>query len=148
MLTPRSAVIENAMSGKEKRIFLIDDHPAVRQGLRPLLEQEDYVVCGEAGTIAETRERIGPSAPDLVLLDISLGEENGIDCIGELCSRGIAVLVYSMHEDNNTVQRAMAAGANGYVSKREPPDVLLAAIVTVLAGMKTVSPRLSPLEHA
>ncbi len=130
------------MAEKGKRIFMIDDHPAVRQGLKLLLAQENYVVCGEAGSSAETFDQIGSSQADLALLDISLGEENGIDCIGELRRLGIAVLVYSMHEDGDTVRRALSAGAHGYVSKREEPNVLLAAMADVLAGKRTVSPRL------
>ncbi len=113
---------------------MIDDHPAVRQGLKLLLEQQGYVVCGEAACCRETVERIAASQPDLAMLDISLGEENGLACIAELRKRGVPVLVYSMHEDADTIARSFAAGANGYVSKREQPDMLLAAVADVLAG--------------
>jgi len=130
-------------SDKAKRIFLIDDHPAVRQGLKQLLMQESHIVCGEAGSSAETRERIGPSGADLALLDISLGEESGLTFIPELRKRDIAVLVYSMHEDADTIDRAFAAEANGYVSKRELPEVLLAAVSEVLAGVRHLSPRVA-----
>lgn len=117
-----------------KRIFLIDDHPAVRQGLKLLLEQNECIVCGEAACCAETLEQIGASCADLALLDISLGEENGIECIAKLHGRGVPVLVYSMHEDDATIEKALSAGANGYISKREAPEVLLAAMADVLAG--------------
>jgi DNA-binding NarL/FixJ family response regulator len=130
-----------AKNEKLKRIFLIDDHPAVRQGLKLVLEQDGYVVCGEAASAAETLERIGPASADLVLLDISLGEENGLECIARLRHGNIAVLVYSMHEDAETIDKAFAAGADGYVSKREPPDVLLDGVADVLAGNRHVSPR-------
>ncbi len=126
---------------KAARIFLIDDHPAVRQGLQLLFEQEGHIVCGEADGTAETLERIKTSAADLALLDISLGEENGFACIAELRNRSIPVLVYSMHEDENTIDRAFDAGAAGYVSKREQPEVLLAAVADVFAGKCHVSPR-------
>lgn len=142
LITFRGDVMaKNDKQGKPKRIFLIDDHPAVRQGVKLLLAEEDHIVCGEAGGSAETLERIGPSHVDLALLDISLGEENGLECIAELRKRGIAVLVYSMHEDAVTIDKAFAAGANGYVSKREQPDVLLAAVSDVLAGNRHISPR-------
>lgn len=129
------------MAEKGNRIFMIDDHPAVRQGLKLLLEQENYVVCGEAAGSAETLARIDASCADLALLDISLGEENGLECISELRKRGIAVLIYSMHEDADTIDKAFAASANGYVSKREQPEVLLAAMADVLAGNRHISPR-------
>lgn len=131
----------NDRAGSVKRIFMIDDHPAVRQGLKLLLTQEDYLVCGEAGSSAEMLELIESSRADLALLDISLGEENGLECIAELRKRGIAVLAYSMHEDAATIDRAFAAGADGYVSKREQPDVLLAGVADVLAGNRHISPR-------
>jgi DNA-binding NarL/FixJ family response regulator len=133
--------MKNSRAGKTKRIFMIDDHPAVRQGLKLLLEQEGYLVCGEAAGCAETLEGIAASGADLALLDISLGEENGLECISELRRRRIAILVYSMHEDAATVDKAFAAGADGYVSKREPPDALLAAAADVLAGNRHISPR-------
>jgi len=133
----------NDGADKAKRILLIDDHLAVRQGLKLLLAQEDYVVCGEAGSSAETLELIGSSRADLALLDISLGKENGLDCIAKLRRRGISVLVYSMHEDDETIGKAFVAGANGYVSKREQPDVLLTAMADVLAGKSCIDPRVT-----
>jgi two-component system invasion response regulator UvrY len=133
--------MNNGKIGKANRIFLIDDHPAVRQGLKLLLAQEDYVVCGEAGSRAETLEKIGSSGADMALLDVSLGEENGLDLIADLHKRRIAVLVYSMHEDADTIDRAFAAEAIGYVSKREQPEALLAAVSDVLSGMRHISPR-------
>jgi two-component system, NarL family, invasion response regulator UvrY len=135
------SIVKNNRHTKPKRIFLIDDHPAVRQGLKLLLAQEDHVVCGEASSSAETLVRIGSSQADLALLDISLGEESGLECIADLRRRGISVLVYSMHEDAVTIDRAFAAGADGYVSKREQPEVLLAAVADVLAGNRHISPR-------
>ena len=132
---------KNDRRDKPKRIFMIDDHPAVRQGLKLLLEQERYAVCGEAENNTETLERIDASHADLALLDISLGEENGLECVSQLRRRGIAVLVYSMHEDAETIDKAFAAGADGYVSKREPPEVLVAAVADVLTGNRHISPR-------
>lgn len=130
-----------ARSEKAARIFLIDDHPAVRQGLELLLAQESHIACGEAGSCDEARERIGSSGADMALLDLSLGEVSGLELIAGLRERGIAVLVYSMHEDADTIEKAFANGANGYVTKRENADVLLAAVSDILAGRRHVSPR-------
>ncbi len=125
---------------KAARIFLIDDHPVVRQGLKQLLAQESYVICGEAGNRHETLERIGSSGADLALLDLSLGEESGIGLIARMREVGIRVLVYSMHEDADTIEKAFAAGADGYVSKREMEDVLFRAVSDLLAGRRHVGP--------
>jgi DNA-binding NarL/FixJ family response regulator len=133
--------MKSGRTGRARRIFLIDDHPAVREGLKLLLAQEDHVVCGEAAGSVEILERIGPSRAELVLLDISLGEEDGLECIAELRKRGVVVLVYSMHEDAGTINKAFAAGAAGYVSKREQPETLLAAVSDVLKGDRHISPR-------
>jgi len=134
-------IMNNDHAGAAKRILLIDDHLAVREGLKLLLAQEDYVVCGEAGSLAETLEWIGSSRANLALLVISLGKENGLECIAKLRKRGIAVLVYSMHEDTETIGKALVAGANGYVSKREQPEVLLTAMADVLEGKYFIGPR-------
>jgi len=120
---------------------LIDDHPVVRQGLKMLLPQASHIVCGEAENKSETLERIEAASPDLVLLDISLGDESGLDLIAELRKLGILVLVYSMHEDGETIEKAFTAGANGYVSKREIEDVLFQAISDLLTSRRHVSPR-------
>jgi len=76
-----------------------------------------------------------------VLLDLSLGEENGLGLIAALRERGVAVLVYSMHEDAETIEKSFAEGANGYVTKWEVSDTLLTAVSDVLAGQRFISPR-------
>lgn len=125
---------------KAGRIFLIDDHPAVRQGLKLFLSRANHAVCGEAGCRAEVLALIQSSRADLALLDLSLGEENGLDLIAGLREAGIAVLVYSMHEDPDTIEKSFAAGAGGYVTKREMADVLLTAVSDLLAGKRHISP--------
>lgn len=126
---------------KGVRVFLIDDHPAVRQGLALLLEQEEHLVCGEAESRAEFLARIDPAQADLALVDLSLGEESGLDLLDELRRRRIPALVYSMHEDCSTVELAFARGADGYVTKREVSSVLFKAVAEALAGRRYVSPR-------
>lgn len=126
---------------KVARIFLIDDHPVVRQGLALLLAQESHLICGEAGNRGETLARIASAAAEVALLDLSLGEESGFDLIATLREQGVAVLIYSMHEDAETIERAFGDGANGYVSKREGSEVLLGAVTQLLGGGRYVSPR-------
>lgn len=122
------------------RILLIDDHPAVRQGLALLLAIDRYQVCGEAGSRAEMLAYLAGGDADLALLDLSLGKESGFDLIEELQRRSIPVLVYSFREDGATVSRALALGASGYVTKREVSSVLLAAVRGVLDGHLHLSP--------
>lgn len=129
------------MKKQGARVFLIDDHPAVRDGLGVILAQEAHVVCGEAGNLREVRERIDQAQADLCLIDLSLGGEDGREIIGELRKKGIAVLVYSMHEDPGNIERVFVSGADGYVTKREAAEVLLEAVATVLSGERFVGPQ-------
>lgn len=129
-----------ATSGGGARILLIDDHPAVRQGLALLLAQDRHWVSGEAGSRDEMRCFLAGGDIDLALLDLSLGQENGIELIDELCRAAIPVLVYSFHEDAATISRALESGAAGYVTKREVSGVLLNAIREVLDGRRHLSP--------
>lgn len=124
-------------------IFLIDDHPAVRKGLKLLLTQESHLVCGEAGSTAEALALINQAGADIAFLDLSLGDESGLDLIPALDALGVGVLVYSMHEDGDTIRKARCAGALGYVSKREPEDILLVAVTELLAGGVYLSPRIA-----
>lgn len=79
--------MDSIEQGLNARIFLIDDHPAVRQGLSLLLAQDRHVVCGEAASLAETQQKIVSAQADLALVDLSLGEGNGFDLIGILCAQ-------------------------------------------------------------
>jgi len=131
------------------RIFIVDDHPAVREGLALLLAQDSHSVCGEASSRTELMGRLDAAAPDLALVDLSLGEESGLDCIADLLARGCPALVYSMYEDARVVKRALGHGAQGFVSKRETSSVLLEAVQTILAGDVYLSPRVAEsLGHA
>jgi DNA-binding NarL/FixJ family response regulator len=123
------------------RVFLIDDHAAMRNGLSLLLAQVGHTICGEAGSREEVLARIDAALPDVALVDLSLAEESGLDLIDELRSRSIPALIYSMHEDCATIERAFDCGASGYATKREVADVLLEAIAEVAAGRRYVSPR-------
>ena len=122
------------------RIFIVDDHPVVRQGLRLLFTHASHFVCGEAESAQNVMVRLGSAGADIVLLDLSLGDESGLDLIEAIRAAGSSVLVYSMHEDATTIERALAAGANGYVSKRENEDILLQAVADLLSGNRHLSP--------
>jgi DNA-binding NarL/FixJ family response regulator len=120
--------------------LLVDDHPAVRRGLALLLASEDIVVCGEAAGRAEALACLEKRRPGLAIVDLSLDGEDGTKVIADLRERGIAVLAYSMHQDPRHVQGAIAAGALGYVTKRELDAVLVQAIREVAAGRRFLSP--------
>lgn len=123
------------------RVLIVDDHPAIRQGLKLLLEPEGVTVCAEADSLAEALATCQQHQPDVVLVDLSLGDEDGAVLLEGLRERGLPSLVYSMHEDGLHVTRAFAAGALGYVTKREVHRVLVQAISEVAAGRRFVSPR-------
>jgi len=122
-------------------IFLVDDHPLVRAALARLLEEAGFSIAGQADGGAAARGHPGLAASALAVVDLSLGEESGLDLIRELRARGPAVLVYSMHEASTVIRRALAAGAGGYVTKREAAESLPAAIRAVLGGAEYLSPR-------
>jgi DNA-binding NarL/FixJ family response regulator len=121
-------------------IMLIDDHPAVRQGVALLLSQDGYRICAEAVNRRSVFSFLVKNKAELALLDISLGEESGLDLIADLQQFGVATLVYSMHEAPDLIERAFNSGATGYVTKREPTDILLDAVAAVLEGKRYVSP--------
>ena len=121
-------------------VFLIDDHPAVRQGLALLLTQAGHRVCGEAGNHAETRAFLAGGQSDIAILDLHLGPEAGFPLIGELSQHGIPVLVYSMFEDMPSIREVFDCGAMGYVCKREVAGELTRAVEQVLQGRRHLSP--------
>ncbi len=123
------------------RIVIADDHPAVCQGLTLLLKPEGITVCAEANGRAEALARVKEYRPDLVLVDLSLGDDNGIALVGDLLRLAVPSLVYSMHEDAQHVEAALAAGTMGYVTKREVHRMLVQAIHETAAGRRFVSPR-------
>jgi DNA-binding NarL/FixJ family response regulator len=129
-------------SASPKRIFLVDDHPLVREWLTNLINQQPGLrVCGEAENGQEARERIFDLRPDVAIVDISLKDSSGIELIKDL-KRGcpeVAVLVLSMHEEPHYAERALRAGARGYVMKRETTKKVITAINQVLAGKLCVS---------
>lgn len=119
------------------RIVLVDDHPVVRVGLRQLIDdQPDMCVCGEAGTPAEVLDLLGTVSPDLALIDLSLGESSGLELVKQLAAThpAIGILVLSMHDERVFAERALQAGARGYIMKQKPGRDLLKAVRRVAAG--------------
>ncbi|MEN6626992.1 MAG: response regulator transcription factor [Candidatus Sumerlaeia bacterium] len=122
------------------RIMLVDDHPSVRQGLALLLAPEGVAVCAEASDLAGALNQLEQCRPDLALVDLALADEDGVEVVAALHARALPSLVYSMHEDGSHIRDAFAAGALGYVTKRELHRVLVDAIMEVAAGRRFVSP--------
>lgn len=123
-------------------VFLVDDHPIIRQGFAQMLAAEpDLTLCGQAADAPSALAQLGGATPDIVIVDVSLGDTSGIDLIRELKLRWprLAVLVFSMHDERLYAERALRAGAAGYVMKHEPADVILRAIRTVVTGGVAVS---------
>lgn len=130
---------------RKSRVFIVDDHPLVREGLGNLINgQDDLVACGEANDSAETINGISKTRPDVALIDISLKNESGLELVKALASQfpHVALIVLSMHDEALYAERALQAGARGYVMKRETSKSVLASIRRVLAGGVYVSERL------
>jgi DNA-binding NarL/FixJ family response regulator len=129
-----------------KRVFLVDDHPLVREWLTNLINQQPGLkVCGEAESGPEAREKILALRPDVAIVDITLKDSSGIELIKDLkqgCPE-VAVLVLSMHEEAHYAERALRAGARGYIMKRETTKKVIAAISQVLEGKLCVSEALA-----
>jgi two-component system invasion response regulator UvrY len=119
------------------RIFIADDHPVVRQGVRQIVaSHDDLVVAGEATTGRETVERLPQLTCDVVLLDLSLPDIDGLDLLKELrrARPQMPVLVLTMHSEAQFAVRALKAGAAGYVTKESAPSELVTAIRKVVVG--------------
>lgn len=127
-------------------ILIVDDHPMVREGLTLRIStQPDLKVCGEAATEGEALALVRELNPDLVLIDISLKSGNGIELVKQIKSRHSAVkmLVISGFKESLYAERALRAGALGYLNKQESNDKVLAAIRAVLAGQHYFSPEIT-----
>lgn len=120
-----------------RRIVIVDDHALVRRGLRALIDAEpDLIVCAEAATRAEGLVAIAVARPELVITDLSLIDGDGLELVRDIRSRhaGLRVLVLSLHDSPMYIQRAFAAGADGYLAKQQLTGALLQAIRSVLRG--------------
>jgi DNA-binding NarL/FixJ family response regulator len=120
-----------------KRVFIVDDHAVVREGLSALIDGEsDLLVCGEAGSAAEAMSALDTANPDLVLVDLSLEGIGGLELIQNIkaAKPTLPTLVLSAHDESRYAQRAIRAGARGYIMKSKETGRLLEGIRLVLAG--------------
>ena len=128
------------------RVFLVDDHPVVREGLSQLINAEaGLTTCGQAKTAAEARAAFAAGPPDVAIVDISLDEGSGMDLIKDIRERyaSTKVLVFSMHKESIYAERAIRAGATGYVMKGCEPAKVIEAVRKVAAGEVSLSPETS-----
>lgn len=125
------------VGAKQHKILLVDDHPIVRRGFREVIAREsDLEVSGEAGNATEAFEQIERNRPNLVIVDISLNDIGGLELIKQIQAHydNIRILVASMHDDCVYAERALHAGALGYINKTEATDHLIGAIRQVVMG--------------
>ena len=128
------------------KVLLVDDHPLVREGLVNLISQQaDLQICGEAGNEPQALELIRTVQPDVAIVDISLETGSGIELIKSIKAMfpAVTVLVLSMHDESLYAERALRAGARGYVMKREAAKKVIQAIRCVLAGQLYVSDKIA-----
>jgi DNA-binding NarL/FixJ family response regulator len=124
-------------------VFLVDDHPVLREGLARLIDsQPDLAVCGMAGTTAGALTALDRAQPDLVIVDIALADSNGLELIKQLRARRpeLRMLVLSVHDETLYAERALRAGARGYLMKQTPTADLVAGMRAVIAGKLALSP--------
>ena len=122
---------------RRRRVMLVDDHPIVRQGLRRLIEAEpDLEVCGEAETAREAKSMIRDIEPDVVIVDVSLAQGDGLELVKDARAHypTLPLLVLSMHDEVIYAERMLSAGANGYIMKQAASDQFLVALRRVLEG--------------
>ncbi len=128
------------------KILIVDDHPVVREGLSTLISrQPDLSVCGEAEGCTEAITLFDATKPDLVIVDIALKDGNGIELIKRIKARNesVRVLVSSMHDEGLYAERALRAGAMGYIGKQEATHEIVEAIHRVLDGKVYLSERMA-----
>jgi DNA-binding NarL/FixJ family response regulator len=133
---------------KKPRILVADDHPLFREGLVQLINREsDLCCCGETDTVEATQTAVATLKPDLLVLDLRLKDGDGLELIKTLKSRfpNLAILVVSQHDETLYAERALRAGARGYVMKEEAAEEVRLAVRTLLKGDLFVSRKMSVL---
>ncbi len=127
---------------ERNQILLVDDHPVVRERLAEVFSREpDLLVCGEADSRHRALEAIADTAPDIVLLDLTLKQSDGLELIKDIRARwpSLKILVVSMHDEAVYAERAIRAGARGYINKQEATRRILVAVRQVIAGQTYLS---------
>jgi len=142
------AVLQKNSSRAKKKVFIVDDHPIVRQGLAQLINQQsDLIVCGEGSDVTHSKKSISKCKPDLAIVDLSLGNSSGLRLIEDLAHEfpSLNVMTLSMHDESIYGERCLKAGAKGYIMKQETPENVMQAIRKVLQGEIYVSQNLQKL---
>jgi DNA-binding NarL/FixJ family response regulator len=137
---------QNPASPRKSRILVVDDHPIVRQGLALLINQEaDLLVCGEAEEASGAMHVLASAKPDILIVDISLNGPDGLDLLKSIRNvyPTLPVLILSMHDESMYAERALRAGANGYIMKQEATEKVLVALRRILGGEIYVSDRIA-----
>lgn len=122
---------------KKTRIFIVDDHPILRQGLTQIINfEEDMITVGDAGNASDAEQGIEKTKPDIVIMDISLEGTSGLELTKNILVKhpNMLVLVISMYDESVYVERVLRAGAKGYLTKREASNQIILAIRKVLGG--------------
>ena len=130
----------------KKKVFVVDDHPIVRQGLAQMVNREpDLTVCGEAEDASTVLQAIVAVKPDIMIVDISLNGPDGLELLKNIRTRypALPVLILSMHDESIYAERALRAGANGYIMKHEAAEKVLGAVRQILNHETYVSDRVA-----
>ncbi len=133
------------MNSPLSKVYIVDDHPLVREWLTNLVDRQDGLsVCGEAGSVEQAMKGIGKTNPDIAIVDISLSDGSGLDVVRNIRALypATAVIVLSMHDERLYAERSFRAGARGYIMKRETTSNIIAAIRDVLDGKIHLSPQM------
>jgi DNA-binding NarL/FixJ family response regulator len=128
------------------RILIVEDHPVIRRGLAATIDNEsDMVVCAQAADVTEALRQVEATHPHVIIVDLSLKTGHGIDLIEQISDHHahIKTIVSSMEEEELFAERALRAGAMGYVNKQEPPEMLIEAIREVVQGNVYLSPQMA-----
>jgi DNA-binding NarL/FixJ family response regulator len=137
---------QTAIATNKSKVFVVDDHPIVRQGLALLINREsDLVVCGEAEDAQTAVQAVATVKPDILVVDISLSGPDGLDLLKDIRTKyaELPVLILSMHDESIYAERALRAGAQGYIMKQEATDKVLVALRRILSGEIYVSERIA-----
>jgi two-component system, NarL family, invasion response regulator UvrY len=139
-------MIRRIPGGNMIRVLVVDDHQIVRRGVRQILEEEaDMEVAGEASSVTELMDRMSEASWDVILLDVSLPDGNGLEALRDirLIRPSAKVIILSMHDEGQYAMRALRDGASGYVTKGGAVEEAVKAIRKVISGRRYVSPSLA-----
>lgn len=136
----------NTTRSDRTRVFVIDDHPAIREALASTINSKlDMRLVGESGSAQQALRQIERNTPDVVIVDISLDDAHGLDLVEEIRDRwpSVRIIVFSMYDESVYAERAIRAGASGYIMKSEPTQSVVSAVQSVSEGEVYLSRRMS-----